>query len=296
MSSFTSETLCVEENLEAIENNNGVDDEDEDIDLDLEKDGLSPETLQALKEFTLSLGVPCDEGDLSSVRNYFNVQDTSEIFEMNFVSEDGTRSIQYTCKGVKRELGQTLSSTGLTIWRACEHMCEFVFNHPELIANKTVCELGSGLGLLAILMDKMQVAAEIVATDGDDDTMELLYENVESNQSQVEAQKLWWGLVEGFKEDRPDGFDVLVAADVIYEPEQVVPLLETVIELMKVDGEFLLAFARRNVSIDVVLETAETLGLYWTVLDSGRSDCDTEPIYSFKFGTTVVDIRGQEEE
>ena len=28
--------------------------------------------------------------------------------------------------GLKRELGQTLDSTGLTLWAAAEHMCEYI--------------------------------------------------------------------------------------------------------------------------------------------------------------------------
>eukprot|EP00607_Mallomonas_marina_P004459 CAMPEP_0182437132 /NCGR_PEP_ID=MMETSP1167-20130531/84833_1 /TAXON_ID=2988 /ORGANISM="Mallomonas Sp, Strain CCMP3275" /LENGTH=248 /DNA_ID=CAMNT_0024629931 /DNA_START=130 /DNA_END=873 /DNA_ORIENTATION=- len=231
---------------------------------DDEDEGLSAETLQALKEFTLDLGMQCAEEEdiLASVRDHFNIQDKEEIFNMEYTSEDGCRVVKYSCRGLKKELGQTLSSTGLTVWRACEHMCEYIFAHPEYIQNKSVCELGAGLGLLSILMDKMEVCNRIVATDGDDDTIELLLENVEENSCQIDVSKLWWGLHEGFLEMH-ERFDVVVAADVVYEEEQIVPLLETVMAIMIDSGEFLLSFARRNVPIDRVLHTARAFGLTW---------------------------------
>jgi hypothetical protein len=45
------------------------------------------------------------------------------------------------------------------------------------------------------------------------------------------------------------------------------------------DGCFVLAFARRNVKIDDVLEVAATAGLQHLILDRGISDM--EPIYCF---------------
>ena len=42
-------------------------------------------------------------------------------------------------------------------------------------------------------------------------------------------------------------------------------------------SEFLLAFARRNVPIDLVLLEAEAHGLQWSVLDAGEGGL--EPIY-----------------
>eukprot|EP01037_Dinobryon_pediforme_P023678 gene23678-25190_t len=150
---------------------------------------------------------------------------------------------------VKRELGQTLSSTGLTIWRAAEHLCQFIINNPQKFRSKTCCELGAGLGLVSILLDKLDICSFLLATDGDEDTMNLLIDNKIENFCGFDTSYLYWGDFEDVLSSYPDKFDIICAADVIYEEEQIVPLIETVAALLKdnLQGEFILAFARRNV-------------------------------------------------
>jgi hypothetical protein len=207
---------------------------------------LSPEAAAALRAFALAQGIAVDTsgaddeaagdpGDLiSAVRDHFDVKDRDEIFPVEHKDEGydeaspdaGLRCIRFELKGVKRSLGQTLSSTGLTIWRAAEHLCDFIFRNPERFHNRSVVELGCGLGMVSILLHKMAVAATIVATDGDADTMELLRNNLATTGSAdgVDARKLYWGdesdtaaLLAAY----PARFDVVIASDVIYEDEQV---------------------------------------------------------------------------
>ena len=80
----------------------------------------------------------------------------------------------------------------------------------------------------------MNVSSLIVVTDGDDDTMDILDYNIEQTNSKIVCKKLWWGDhgdeekilgVDGLKGEK---YDVLMAADVIYEESQVIPLLTTV--------------------------------------------------------------------
>jgi predicted nicotinamide N-methyase len=164
----------------------------------------------------------------------------------------------------------------LTLWRAAEHLSEFCHAHPHRFNDKTIVELGAGLGNVSILIDKLQVATMIVTTDGDDDTMELLASNLLSMKSNIVLRKLWWGEVSQFLEEFPDKFEVVLAADVIYEDEQVEPLLNTARELLRADGVFYLAYARRNISIDKVLRVAAEIGFNWDVIEDGNGQ---EPIY-----------------
>ena len=213
-------------------------------DNDDDYEGLSMESLEALKELISELRIPCDSSNederniLSAVRNHFDVKDKNEKFIAKYSSKDGSHQVEFCVNGLKKELGQTLSSTGLTVWRACEHMCTFIINYPQLVQNKTVCELGAGLGLLAILIDKMEIGAKITATDGDDDTIELLSSNVDMNDSNIDVEKLWWGLHDGFLEMHPEKFQVIIAADVIYESDQVIPLLSTAKALLEGNYEY----------------------------------------------------------
>jgi predicted nicotinamide N-methyase len=61
----------------------------------------------------------------------------------------------------------------------------------------------------------------------------------------------------------PKKFDILLGSDIIYVEHVVEPLFHTVVQLLSPHGVFLLAFARRNVSIDYVLSVAQQQGLVY---------------------------------
>lgn len=235
---------------------------------------LSAATLAALKDFALQRGIVRDDDEeegvvLDTVRDHFAVKDREENFPFKF------GEIEFTLQGVKRELGQTLSSTGLTLWRAAEHLAQFCYEHPQLFTNKSVIELGAGMGVVAILIDLMKGASLVVATDGDDDTICLLEENIRRVNSNVLARKLFWGEQAFFREEYPS-FNVIIAADVIYEDEHVMSLLETAFDLMDAESVFYLAYARRNIAIDKVLAAASVIGFEWGIMDAGDG---MEPVY-----------------
>ena len=80
----------------------------------------------------------------------------------------------------------------------------------------------------------MNVSSLVVATDGDGDTMDILNFNIEQTNSKIFSRKLWWGdrsdeeKVLAVDELGGEKYDVLMAADVIYEESQIIPLLTTV--------------------------------------------------------------------
>lgn len=58
--------------------------------------------------------------------------------------EDGTtttKTVTIKLRGIKAENGQTLRSTGLTMWRASEAMCAYLVKHPEMVAGRSVLEV-----------------------------------------------------------------------------------------------------------------------------------------------------------
>ncbi|KAG6574551.1 uncharacterized protein IUM83_07242 [Phytophthora cinnamomi] len=145
--------------------------------------------------------------------------------------------------------------------------------------------MGSGLGLIGILASYL-TDQQVVITDGDDDTIELLVANCKLNEveDRVQCRKLLWGVD---LDQIQDKFDVVLGADIIYEQEHVVSLFETAKYLLKPgrrsveDGgkaasEFLLAYTKRNVSIDYVLNTAKSFGFEW------EEPTNDEGIYTFR--------------
>jgi predicted nicotinamide N-methyase len=118
-------------------------------------------------------------------------------------------------------------------WRAAEHLCQYIIDYPEVFNGKSVCEVGSGLGLVSILLEKLNYCSELVVTDGDEDTLQLLIENKIDNDCLFDTSYLLWGEHDDFLSDHSAGFDILIGADIIYEEEQIFPLLLTVSALMK---------------------------------------------------------------
>ena len=115
-------------------------------------------------------------------------------------------------------------------------MCQFIIDRPELFRGKTICELGAGLGVVAVLIEKLgycESGGLLVATDGDEPTMALLIDNKVDNECFFESSYLYWGENEDFLTTYPDKFEVVIAADVIYEESQVEPLLDTVCAILR---------------------------------------------------------------
>lgn len=277
-----------------------------------------------------------DEGN-ASMNNLFREPDSwrEDTFDVDYKSEDGKRAVSFTVKGLRRDLGQTLNSTGLTIWRASFHLNEYLFNNPQRYMSKSVCELGCGLGIVSILISKLKMqrpdeaigaSSIVIATDGDDDTLSLLQRNIDETNvtSHCHAEKLWWSDHAVFLEKYKEGFDVLLGADIIYEASKVASLMSTVAVLLKKPtdrrrgreetqceietdpplnqsqdqtltpppltpnptdtydgGYFFLAFARRNVPIDMVMDEVQRLGMTFKILSN--SEGGTEPIFEIRW-------------
>lgn len=125
----------------------------------------------------------------------------------------------------------------------------------------------------------------MVLTDGDTDTLKAMRSNVAANISNgmVECRQLRWGQdMDAFSSC---GFHVILASDVIYVQDILEPLFDTVVQLLSNDegSRFWLSYARRNVSIDLVLECAQQHGLQWNELE------DKEGVFVFE-RTRVVGL------
>lgn len=96
--------------------------------MSIEEEGLSlsKETLRALKEFAQSSGINYNDNSddeeeddkngksiIKNITKHFDVKDKYDIFHLLWENQD--IKIELHLKGIKRELGQTLASTGLTM-------------------------------------------------------------------------------------------------------------------------------------------------------------------------------------
>lgn len=87
---------------------------------------LSADTLLALKQFALSSGIATaveDDDVMDAVAKHFDVNDNEkyEIFHFSWGANSSLYSsvvsnyVELNLRGVRRDLGQTLNSTGLTV-------------------------------------------------------------------------------------------------------------------------------------------------------------------------------------
>ncbi|KAL7560438.1 hypothetical protein ACA910_016184 [Epithemia clementina (nom. ined.)] len=214
-----------------------------------------------------------DEPEMST--DLFADPDPLDTFTFQWKTTTATdeeeKYIDITLTGYKAELGQTLNSTGLTLWRASNILCDFMVKHKEVIrsANK-VLELGAGLGLCGIVASKLGASLPFYSSGDDNEDDDVL-----------RCYQLIWGENLYLFSEMHGSFDLILGSDIIYVEEILEPLWNTIDLLLSsrdknANAEFWLAYARRNVSIDLVFAEAEKRGFVW------ESPEDAEGVYIFR--------------
>lgn len=92
----------------------------------------------------------------------------------------------------------------------------------EDLRGTRVTELGCGLAVPSIVAAR--AGAEVIATDGDIDALDLVRRNAEANDVHVETAALDWADPDELVERGP--FDLVLGADVLYERPSVALLLD----------------------------------------------------------------------
>ncbi|KAI9141793.1 putative methyltransferase-domain-containing protein [Paraphysoderma sedebokerense] len=174
-------------------------------------------------------------------------------------------------------------TTGLRTWAAGLHMIEYLLQHPESIRSKKILELGSGVGLVAMVCAHLD-AKSIIATDCDYRVLNRIRENVEiveSNQSRssnITITKLDW---ESFIPDELSclDFDMIICSDVTYDDRIIPPLLNVISNLVRLkkksleDVEILVAATiRREDTFGVFEHEVHQHGFKYTVLKDISSE------------------------
>ena len=171
-----------------------------------------------------------------------------------------------------------------------------------------VSQLGAGLGLCGILAHRMTLSScssspdsesnannnktAVFLTDGDTDALVQLHENIERNKSKcgegiISSHQLLWGCqmaMDFLRHRYGQTFDVVLASDVIYVADIIPPLWETIQTLLKSNGVFLLAYAKRKVpvSFDLVLSAAQQAGFTHECLQEDNAD-NSLYLYAFRW-------------
>ncbi|GAU97946.1 hypothetical protein RvY_09164-2 [Ramazzottius varieornatus] len=113
-------------------------------------------------------------------------------------------------------------TTGLSTWDAAFHMVEWISQHPEIMNQKRVLELGCGSGLTGICLCKLIAPAQYVFSDCHSGVLRQLTNNLQINQlvgsSTVKVCELDWltMMEQDFSQLFPD---VILACDIAYDPD-----------------------------------------------------------------------------
>jgi predicted nicotinamide N-methyase len=135
-----------------------------------------------------------------------------------------------------------------TLWPSGLALAEVVLAQPRMVRDRHVVELGCGLGVTAAAA--LDAGARLAIADCFPEALAFAQYNARRNTGRTPAVRLAdWRTAEGqslLARDAP--YDIVLAADVLYEPEDVSPLLELVDRLLSPGGALWLAEPGRATS------------------------------------------------
>jgi len=148
--------------------------------------------------------------------------------------------------------------SGQYIWPASIAAANYIINRWDSLQCKTVLELGSGCGITGIALSKMEGVQSVIMTDYDLGSLQLISENIQLNGNSDSSSRaissshyLEWGApippaIQQLPLFPPDGFRLVVGADLVYSKDVIPALLRTVHSLLhKSLGVFILVSSFR---------------------------------------------------
>jgi len=158
-------------------------------------------------------------------------------------------------------VSDSVDETGYAPWPSSTLLGQVVATQPELFENKTVLELGSGTGIVGLLMASCGVQ-KLVMTDKDETLLNLIQTNIDLNfekerSSNIAICKLEWSermslddLAEVTKHVNLEDIDLVIASDVVYPQAAVSSLMVTASFILslskKPDVRFVLGYEPRG--------------------------------------------------
>ncbi|KIY50680.1 hypothetical protein FISHEDRAFT_11607, partial [Fistulina hepatica ATCC 64428] len=137
-------------------------------------------------------------------------------------------------------------TTGLRTWRASHVFAQYLIHHPKLVVRRHVFELGCGVGFLGIVVAALQIVhgsddavgvdgARLWLSDGSAPVLARCKSNVElecnlsSKHPAIHYTELDWTNVSAdYFSNANINPDIVLGADVIFEPSIVPPLARTI--------------------------------------------------------------------
>jgi predicted nicotinamide N-methyase len=136
------------------------------------------------------------------------------------------------------------------VWPSAIALHNLLKKHPSLIRDKTVLELGAGVGLPALMI--ADITKSIIISDYNSKAVELLQKNIAHLQLQnVQAMQLDWNTI-------PENItaEVVILSDVNYDPTQFETLTKLIEKFIHQGCTIILSTPQRIMASPFVLELA----------------------------------------
>ncbi|KAM6956887.1 protein-lysine N-methyltransferase EEF2KMT [Aplochiton taeniatus] len=132
-------------------------------------------------------------------------------------------------------------TTGLVTWEAALYLAEWAMVNQQVFTDRTVLELGSGVGLTGMVICRSCSPLRYLFSDCHHSVLENLKDNVQLNgltsqqNCTVSVEELDWGNVsqEWLSEIGPD---TVIASDVVYDPDIIVCLVKLLSSVLRRDS------------------------------------------------------------
>ncbi|CAL1281558.1 unnamed protein product [Larinioides sclopetarius] len=166
------------------------------------------------------------------------------------------------------------STTGLQTWEAAKYLSEWCIRNKSHFENKTILELGSGIGLLGIIILKFCNPKKYIFSDKSEEVLKLLSSNIKINfknhvNTFVEQRQLMWADISD-EEAEVISPDVILGTDIVFDIDTIGSLIQALNILMIKKGTctYIASTIRNPETNHKFLEQLGTSGLSYQTLES----------------------------
>jgi predicted nicotinamide N-methyase len=146
---------------------------------------------------------------------------------------------------IEHSLETPIEHVGLQVWPGCLLMCDYIITHQDIFRNRTVVELGGGVGLASMVASK--IGAKPVCTDIGDDVLALCEQTVLRNECDVHVRELDWFCPGNISKLIGDT-DILIASDVVYDNELTDAFFNVVHQFMEASPKVLILTIEQRIN------------------------------------------------
>ncbi len=126
------------------------------------------------------------------------------------------------------------------LWEASEALAAYLGDHPELVKNKTVLELGAGLGLPSMVASHL--GGEVLATDFHPDVEHYFRRNCVQSNVACGYRRLNWRE----QAEASDRYDLVLGSDILYESRHPQDVAKGLLRFVRPGGKIVLSDPGRS--------------------------------------------------